>query len=193
MLSKNNDENTKENSKNLLINELKFQYDREIDLKKSIDSKINSFITTSSSITTLNVAIGVFFLSKIENTTNFYYYIPIILLGCVTLFAIVSILRFTSIYGIRMYKYPFGHQHFFENNVYSWEKVNKIKDFQEDDFKLMMIKNYIESIKTFDEINEERTNKVKKGQIYLTASLIAITSMILFILTSLIFGKIVLI
>jgi hypothetical protein len=191
-LSQNNDENSKDNSKNLLINELRFQFDRDIDLKKSIDAKINSFITTSSSITTLNVAIGVFFLSKIENTNNVYYYIPIILLACVTLFAITSILKFISIYGIRMYKYPFGHLHFFENNVYSHDKVNGIKDLQEDEFNFLVIKNYLEIIKTFDEINEERTNKIKKGQIYLTLSLIAITLMILFILTSLIFEKIVL-
>ena len=192
MLSQNNEENSKDNSTKSLMDELKYQFDREIDLRKSIDSKISSFITTNSSITTLNVAIGVFFLSKIENTNNFFYYIPIVFFGCVTLFAIISNLIFISIYGMRKYRYPLGHQHFFKNNEYSDDKIKKIMDLPKDHFNFIMIRSYLDSIKSFDEINEERTEKVKKGQIYLIISFITITLMIIFILISLIMRKIVL-
>src|SRR5438093_2138904 len=102
-----------------LLGKLKNQFDREIDLKKSLDNKINSLITIAGSIITLNIAIGTFLISKLQWADSNYYYYPIILEAIGIGFSLVSMYFFISKFGVKTYTYPFGHEQFYDGKEFS--------------------------------------------------------------------------
>jgi hypothetical protein len=58
-------ENAKNRTEEIFLSELKSQFEKLIDLKKSIDNKANTMITIAGSIVTLNVVAGTFLITRI--------------------------------------------------------------------------------------------------------------------------------
>jgi hypothetical protein len=93
--------------------ELKSQFDKDIDLRKTLDNKANTIITVISGITTLLIAIGTFLISRIVEK-NIVYDISIGILALGVVLATVSIWYFIQSYSLRSYKYAVGHEYFFD-------------------------------------------------------------------------------
>jgi hypothetical protein len=78
--------------------ELKSQFEKEIDLRKTLDSKANTMITVASGISTLLIAIGTFLISRIVDK-NAYYGISIAILAIGIVLAIIGIWFFIQSYA----------------------------------------------------------------------------------------------
>lgn len=165
-----------------IIGELRHQFDREVELRKNLDSKINSLITMVGSIMTLNIAIGTFLISKLQWEDSNYYYFPIFLQVIGIIFSLVSMYFFISKFGIKTYTYPFGHEQFYEGKEYSQKKTNDLKSLPIDKFKDSQIMAYAKSINTSAQINDDRKDGIKWGQRFLAFTLIMISILVISIL-----------
>lgn len=176
-----------EDSKNTMdepfLGELKSQFEKLIDLRKTLDSKANTMITIASSIITLNVTIGTFLITTIAEK-GVYYSISIGLLALGVILGAICIWRFIQSYAIRNYQYPMGSTYFFEDGRYKKENVEKVRGLKEKEFNDRMFKGYLDSIRKAEENNESKTSGIKKGQTFLTGALITITLLVGFILVS---------
>lgn len=185
-------DDTRHKAEEAFLGELKLQFNNEVDLKKTVDTKTSTLITISGSIATLNIAIGTFLIARIQDH-NWFYFGPILILCGGILLSMISTWKFTSSYGVRDYKYPFGHEFFFDKNgSYESDKVQKVRDLSEREFKDRVFKSYLESIKTFAKINKDRSSKMRERQKYLTRSIAAVGVQVIFIIILVGLGYIVL-
>ena len=173
----NSENNTNENAEKTFLNELKCQYERDLDLKKTLDNKATNMITVASSIVTLNIAIGTFLISKI-NGIGAVYFSTIAILFIVIGLALFSISRFISSYALRGYQYPFGHELFFEKNEYNVNLVEKVRGLPERELNDRLFKGYLKSIKTCAELNDDKATGIRGGQKVLIVALIGIAFLI---------------
>jgi len=164
----NKDSKTEDN----FLNELRLQLDRVIELRKNFDSKTNNMITISGSIATLNIAIGTFLISRIQDH-NFFYYISILILGIGIILSIISMWKFLTSYNVRDFWYPIGYSFFFKNNEYQKQRVQKVMKLSQNEFNERIIKGYLDSLKNDKEINIDKSNKLRTAQKFLVLSVLA--------------------
>lgn len=164
------------------LGELKSQFERDIDLRKTLDSKTNTMITMSSSIVTILIAIGTFLISKIEPKDGFYYYLAIGIFALGVTLATLCIILLTTSYFLRSYTYPMGHEKFFDNGTYKKEKADKYIHASKEKFTDLMIQEYLVSIKTYAEMNSKRAETIKKGQKFLIPAIISIAVLVGYVL-----------
>jgi hypothetical protein len=62
-------------------------------------------------------------------------------------------ISFIKSYAIRSYYHPIEPSHFFDNGKYLSEKVDQFRDAKPHVFVKRMIKEYLESLKNFSELN----------------------------------------
>ena len=117
----------KNNTEEIFLNELVKQFDREIDLVKTLDDKAHKMITISGSIATLNIAIGTFLISRIQ-LSNFGYLLSGISLFVILVLYVISIYKFKNAYDAKVYKFPFGYERFFNNNGYKYDFVDQMRN-----------------------------------------------------------------
>lgn len=171
--------------------ELKQQFERAIDLRKNLDNKANTMITIAGAISTLLLAIATFLITKIEPTNEVY-------LGAIGIFsaglilAIFSMIYFIKSYMVKDYYHPIEPSHFFENGEYIQEKVDEFRDAKPHVFVKHMIKEYLESLRNFQELNSKKANDIKWGQILLVACTGSVGILLGFILISTALGLITL-
>ena len=171
------------------LNELKSQFEREIDLRETLDSKAHTMMTLASGTITVNIALGTFLLTRIADT-GIYLFISIVILGAGLGFGIVSILKLIRSYGLRDYHYPMGHEHFYENGKYDAEMVQQVKDMKEEEFNDRLFSGYLDCIKHSTEQYKSKGDGVKMGQLFLVSTLVAIAVLVGFVLISRAFGLI---
>jgi|SRR5215211_7682646 len=177
-------QNTKNTTDEIFLSELKSQFEKLIDLKKTIDNKANTMITIASSIVTLNVAIGTFLITRIVEKDNNFYGTSIGLLALGVILSVISIQRFIHSYGIKSYYYPMGSTSFFDKGEYKPEWVDEVRNLSEKEFNDRLFKGYLNAMKTAEENNQSKTRNIKQGQIFLTFALGAIVVLVLFVLVS---------
>jgi hypothetical protein len=170
-----------DNAESEFLIELRNQFDREEDLRKTLDKKASTMITISSTIFTILSGIGTFMINHIPidksmpNPLFFPLFLvtSLILIGGVIL-AIISISYFVRTYATRRYSYPMGVEYFFRNDGKSHEeKINQFRDSSKREFIEHMIKEYINSINKNGTSNVERGKLIKNGYGYLIKSVIA--------------------
>src|SRR5437899_12623536 len=95
--------------------EIRSQFQREIDLRVNLDNKTNNLITMSASIITALIALGTLLVIKIDpKTTIFPWSIGIFVIGVII--ASLAIFFFIKAYSIRKYRYPMGYEAFFDES-----------------------------------------------------------------------------
>lgn len=100
---------------NDFLSELKLQFDRDMEVRKNLDSKITSTITMSSSVVTVLIGIGTLLVSNIEPKAEvFGASLWILAIGILSAFA--SVLLLIKSYSLRKYTYPMGHEQFFKDD-----------------------------------------------------------------------------
>jgi hypothetical protein len=177
---------------NGFLNELKSQFDRDIDIRNSLESKSTQLITMSSTIVTILVSIGAFLISKIsanpdlQNTYPLVYpSIFLVSLGILVsgiVLATICIYFLTKSAAIRKYKYPMGHENFFENDNYDEKEADKFRKYPTEVFNKHMVKEYLQSIKTNSESISEKSGLIKKGQKFLNPAIFTIAILVVFVL-----------
>jgi len=178
-LLSNSEDNVK--AENSFLNELRIQFDREVDLRKSLDTKANSMITLTTTLITINLAIAGFLITKI--TDNFLiYYIAIGIFSLVIFFSVNAIWRLVKVYEIKEYDYPMGYRFFFDRDKFDDSSIEGVKNITESQFNDRMFKEYL-SIRNHDRLNIEKANGVIQGQVWITRSLITIAILVGFVLS----------
>lgn len=170
-----------ERAEKYFLNELRLQLERVIDLRKNVDSKTNNMITISGSIATLNIAIGTFLISRIQDY-NLFYFGSILILGVGIILSVVGMWKFLSSYNLRDYHYPIGYDFFFKKDIYQKQRVEQVRNLPENEFNDRVFKGYLDSIKNDKEINLIKSNKLRKGQKYLVSSVLATGIQVAYIL-----------
>lgn len=165
------------------LSELKYTFEQGLSWKNSLDSKANNMITMSSAVSTFLIPIVTFLFSKINiNNSSYSVIIPFLLLAII--FAIIAILYFIGSYSIKDYFFPVGHEAFFENGKYSGKKVNEILSFSKEEFNENLIEEYLECMKiNAIDINNKAT-KIKYGQYFYFASIVAIIVILIMVFFS---------
>lgn len=162
--------------------ELKSQFDREIDIRKTLDTKANTMITVASGVSTLLIAIATFLIGRIVDR-DIYYGISILIFAIGIVLATIAIWRFIKSYALRSYKYPIGHEYFFVGDEYQSKRVEDVRN-KPQEFLDKIYKGYLESIKKASKLNGNKALSIEKGQNYLRYTLISVAILVTYILVT---------
>lgn len=144
--------------------ELKYAFEQGLLWKGSLDNKATTMITISSAITTFLIAIATFlFSSKINLDYSVLSVIISILLGAIVV-AIIAISFFIRSYVIKDYRFPIGHEAFFDKDEYKNKVVQIFLSYSKNEFDEHMIEEYLRSMKKNSESNNSKSNSIKYGQ-----------------------------
>ena len=161
--------------------ELKHTFAEDLVLKNALDSKVINMITVAGTISALLIAIASFLVTNFNTDINGQYYsygIVTVLIAIVV--AVLSIGFFVKSYTIRNYRYPVGHDIFFEKNgKIKEEKVDKYLYYQKNKFDRLLVKEYLESIKQSAESNLNKAQYLKIGQILFLCSISVVVSLLI--------------
>jgi len=194
-------QNETENS-NGFLDELKTQFQNDLDARNALDTKSTHLITMSSTIVTILVSIGTFLVSKIglnpniENPLIFQviFFVSLAILGVGIILATICIYNLTKSYSLRKYKYPMGHEKFFANGngKYLSDKADQYRNYPNEEFNKHIIREYLESIKFNADTISKKGQSIKEGQKYLNPSIISIAVLLSVVLVTFGFGLIIL-
>jgi hypothetical protein len=158
------------------LNELKFQYEKDLELKNTLDSKASNMSTISGSIVTISLLIATFLISKI--TSDLYVGISVGILAIGILFAALAIIDFLRSYSVRRYRYAMGHEAFFDEQGYKKEVAKRFITANKQTFAELLAREYLESIKHNMKANENKANIIKEAQKYLAIEIALISILV---------------
>ncbi len=165
--------------------ELKDQFERYIHLKERLDNKANNMIAMSGTIAVIFMGFGAFLFSDIIFTKN--YFLPII---TILVFMSEVILTFFTIkfaldsYKLRTYNHPISFKAFYEKDSLEESVVQQFRDADSSEINEHFIKEYLESIKSYEEQNDHQTRGINKAQICFVGSIVMISVFAFFIILS---------
>jgi hypothetical protein len=166
------------------LNEIKKQFDRYEDLRKGLDNKANTMITISGAISTLLIAIGTFLISKIEPRNDFFFG-AILIFSLGIIFSTLAIYFFIQSYSLKKYRYALTHHEFFDEKGYKEIDIDTFRMSSKTHFIKYMIKQYLKSLKNFDEQNIRKAEEIRNGQTLLLSAVITVSMLLIYILVSL--------
>lgn len=174
-------ENSDETTEKDFLNELKFQYDRELELRNILDNKVTNLITTSSSIMTISIAIATFLISRIQ---SIYITIPsLVILGVGILFATRATLYFLNSYSLKTYRFAMGSESFFDDaGKYKEDVAKRFLNARRQTFAEHIAKEYLESINRNMKTNQDKANSIKNGQRSLNWSVLTVSMLVTFVI-----------
>lgn len=185
--------NEEDNAAVDFVTELKEQFGRLEDNRKTLDSKANTMITISSSISTLLIAIGTLLIVRIE-PKEWVYSSSIGILCAGIIFSVASICFLIRGYSLKLYDYPFGHSTFYggkdkdgkmlDDGTMNKDTIRAYMDQSKERFRINMALRFVESTKEFAKINAERARSIRKGQWLLVGSVVSISVLLTFVLVT---------
>ena len=120
------------------------------------------------------MSIGTFLVSKIvfnpniENPLVFQaiFFTSLVILGIGIILATICIYNLTKSYSLRKYKYPMGHEKFFEDGKgkYLGDQAEKYRIYSNQEFDKHIIREYLESIKYNAETISKKGQSIKAGR-----------------------------
>jgi hypothetical protein len=155
----------------IFLDELNKQHNKEFDLKQSLENKSTSLLTVCGIIIPLLFGFGLFSMKEIEPTYSLLNIVKGLLISVLVL-NIVSI--FFAIWSsrIRNYRYPFLHSNFFDDDCcLKKDVIKEYTDSKDDEFKGMLIEEYLKSNNFNYKVNEKKAKYIKIGQIIFIISL----------------------
>lgn len=173
------------------LGELKLQFEQDMDLRKSLDSKATNIISVASGLATLLISIGTFLISRIDQR-DFFYGVPIFVLACGVVMSAIAIRYLIQSYSLKKYTYPIGHEYFFKDGEYRKENVDQVRNMPKKDFYDRVFKGYLESIKKAASLNAKKAEGIRNGIYSILGAIISITFLVGFVLVGMAFSKITL-
>lgn len=152
----------KETAAKDFLEALRFQYEKELELRNILDNKTSNIITMSSSIITISIAVSTFLLSKIEYQPHLIAALCMlaVVIGCAT-FAIYYLLK---AYSLRKYRFAITSEKFFDNGRYNKDLAKKFLTIERERFAERMAEEYLTSINQNKESNGDKAGFLKNGQ-----------------------------
>jgi hypothetical protein len=173
----------------LFLDELKSEYDKEFELKSSLENKANYILIAAGVTMSLLSNFGAVLVDKLNADYQYLIFVVVFLMtGVVTngISVLFSVLGFS----IKPYRYPLPYHAFFTKEgmfnegaikQYS-EGMGKDKPESEKIFKDSIIENYLRCIKQNAIQNKNKAIKIKITQWFFFAGTIAIPFIIGFVL-----------
>lgn len=155
------------------IEELRLQCERNIQIKERLDNKTNNIIAIAGTIATLFMGFGLFLLEHVD----YVKYHDIVLVASIVLIIEVILTAITVIcsvyaYSLKTYTQPINYAKIYEISKGNPDDV--IAEFtsaDDDTIKEAFVTNYIESIKSYEEQNNQKTKGIDVAQITLFLSI----------------------
>jgi hypothetical protein len=172
------------------LQELRLQYNNELDLRKNLDDKASKMITTAGTVTSLLFGFGVFIITRLglESLANVatYFLIAAVLANIASIFLSLMALRLTK------YAYVMTYDNFFTNDDYTKQQIQEsenynekeIEDYKRKDlteFKDEMIHDYLKCNRHNALKNESKVTKIKYSH-YLFLGGVALIGILLLII-----------
>ncbi|MDQ3902761.1 MAG: hypothetical protein M3247_03775 [Thermoproteota archaeon] len=181
-------------SNSVFFTEVKEQFQREIEFKKTLDDKSSTMVTMASSVSTLLIAIGTFLVTRIEPKVSVFptsvFLDSIIILSIGIVFSILAAYYFIRAYSLRTYLFPLAKEEFFytiEKNCerkYKQDAMEKFRTTDSDSVERYMIQEYARCIVDFGAKNEQRSISITWGQTWLIVSVVSVGLLLGFVLIS---------
>jgi hypothetical protein len=162
-------------SKDLFLQELKSQYDKEFDLKSTLEGKANYLLTIAGVVSTLLFGFGTFLIDNLNTNYPFLSHISTLIIAGVAI-NIVSILFSVLSFKIQPYRYVMPFDHFFyDDGTFNEKAIEEYRDEPNVDvFKDTIIETYLRCIKDNGLTNKGKAIKVKIAQWLFFAGVITI-------------------
>jgi hypothetical protein len=161
-------------SQDRFLDELSKQFDRELDLKNSLENKSSYLLTVSGIIIPLIFGFGIFMIEKIPSDYHFLAHVQVILI-LVLVSNLVSIIFAVMAAKIRDYSFPVLHDKFvkFEKKkpIIIETEVKKYSSAKKEVLDEMLIEEYLKSNSHNFNANESKAFYIKSGQTVLLGSL----------------------
>jgi hypothetical protein len=160
-------------SKELLIEELRMQYNKDWDIKDSLDGKASSMITVSATVAALLFGFGAFMLKSISPSYEFMSLFLYLLIASIV-GTVASIILSTLAFRIQKYKIALGDSIFYDEKTDERieEMVEKYKTSPLDKFRNTMVNAYLKSIRENNKRNRGKAKMISIAQIVFSGSMI---------------------
>jgi len=155
---------------NLFLEELKYHYQKILDIKNTLDVKANNLLTVSGTVGTLLFAFGAFFLEKLSIHYSYLIHVTSLLIGGIS-FIVISIVLSSWAFHIRKYKYAMDHRGFFDGDKLNNSAVDEYKHSNQADFYDAMIDTYLGCIKQNSETNDNKVTKLRWSEYFFIAGI----------------------
>ena len=167
------------NSVDEFLDELKNQYNRQHDIKNSLENKSSFLITVCGIVIPLLFGIGVFVIEKIDSNNYPLLIFLKVILGLIIGMNILAIVIAVLSTRIKKYQAPFLHSIFFTNssNINNSE-VKSYTNLEQKEFNEKLIEQYLHSNKHNFEVNEKMTKYIRIGQYVFIISLVLVPILI---------------
>lgn len=119
---------------NEFLNEIKLQFNNEIDLKKNADTKSQNIITISGVVTSIIFGSGVLLITRMKPEYDFFLH-TLVLVALVLVLNLLAILLAVISARIQAYKYVMAHEDFFTTKGYTDEVIKNGKNFDQEEIK----------------------------------------------------------
>ncbi len=173
-------------SESSVLGELRSQFERDMDIKSKLDTKGQSMITMSGTVTALFTGFGTYLLNTVVSTNIFFIPALIFLLGEV-ITTTFTVYFSTKSYRLKEYEYPMGHEVFLlesshrdrEKAEWDNDELIRYKKMNQEEFEDKMIRSYVRCMEHNKKINDKKAENIEKSQ---TAFLLSIIIIPLFVL-----------
>jgi hypothetical protein len=179
-LQAHDEEKKQETASDDFLGALRFQYEKELELRNSLDSKANNMLTVCGSIITIAIAIATFLVSRIF--PSIFVIIGLIALGAGIFCAAQAMSSFIKSYSLRSYRFAMGDEVFFDKKTgeYNKEQTMQFLNTKKEVFAGHMAKEYLESIRQNKTRNQEKGDMIKNGQKSLRLSILVIAGLVIY-------------
>ena len=169
-------------SKELFIEELRMQYNKDWDLKDSLDGKASSMITVSATVAALIFGFGAFILKGISPSYEFLSLFLYLLIASIV-GSVASIMLSTFAFKIQKYTVALGDRIFYDKKTDKRieKMVEEYKTAPLDKFRNTMVNAYLKSIRENNKQNRLKAKMISIAQMVFSGS-IAIVPLLLWIL-----------
>jgi len=169
--------------------ELKSQFERQMDTKQRLDTKATDVMRISATIATLLVAISIFMFGQLQNYD--YLTVALILFGVGFVSFIYSIIGAVLAHVTRDYTYPMGHQVFFdENNELDNNVVNLFRESTDDQFYERMIEEYLFCIRANSIENSFKSRFINQSHRFFLLGIIVLLGLLIIVFHAILISQI---
>jgi hypothetical protein len=160
-------------SQQQFFQEVKEQFQRQLDIKDSLEGKANNLLTISGTVGTLLFGFGTFLIEKIAPQYPFILIITTFLVAGI-IAIVVALLYAVYAFRLQAYLFPIHHRIFFPNNQLSNAIIGQFEAADVAEFYVTMINAYLNGIKMNSEKNDEKASRLKLSQYFFIAGVLTI-------------------
>jgi hypothetical protein len=147
-------------SKEEFLNELKAQYEKEFELKNSLENKANYLLVASGVVAGLLFSFGANLSEEFSISTYFVFIIVSLVVG--TSLFVIAILCSAYALRIRPYRYATLHKIFYNSDgTFNEDNKADYKEMEKEEFLKNRIDEYLRSNKQNYEENEYKASRIK--------------------------------